>query len=243
MSERTKIIAAEILRQPQKNADFNLDNFLGAVDTRLKNLRDPDVNSIEHRGLYNKEITQFLKNVFPEIENFEEFMALLGVFGFKGGFFSDLHIFYDKNAPGFLIAQLSRSAPLDSVQRSSFCLLCEPKKDGGQVLTIAGVNDKRILMANYQSSPSENAYEQTGLSVGVSQEEIKNFSSQDLSQIHLSSVRTILKPPLITQAMIKKTPNYDWLLSLDGNQQILETTPSLQKFRQIPQRIATVPQG
>jgi len=243
MSKRTKEIASRLLEQ--KTPANDVEKFLHDIEDHLQALKFQANNSIEHRSLINKEIPDFLRDVFPEMKDFDAFLLLLEFFGLNRGrhkndFFTDAYVFFDREKSGFLMVQQPFFRPLDSIQRSYFCLLCQRDENGDQILSLAGVNGKRILTARYEFSLNDQAYVQKSLDIGVDEEEIKGFDPVNLAKtLSLRHFEKEKESLLITETMLRKVPFHNWLLSPGSNLKILERIPALQQFAKIPRRIPT----
>lgn len=237
---RTKQIARKVL---EHYASFdNIASFIHSVDDDLNMRRKvpkSDGNGlVDYFRLGSTEVLDFFKDAFPEIENIEGFFSLLQTFGFnrglsKNGFFSEALIYFPKDKPGgFIFVQ---PATPKNIGESEFCLMSQRNRAGNPVIKITGVKDKRILAAEYKFNPLKHSFVQTHLDIGVGQNELESLIDQ---QPITATQYKLENKPLITQAMLKRAPLHEYILSL-GNKPVPCGIETLQKFAAIPQRIPT----
>ncbi|MCR4312919.1 MAG: hypothetical protein NUV58_01595 [Candidatus Roizmanbacteria bacterium] len=213
--EEIEKIASDLLKNRDPANDISI--FLQDIETYLHALKFEANDSIGHYGLNNKEIPEFLRDVFPEIKDINGFLTILSIFGFNRGlfnkdFFTDAYVFFDIKKSGFIIAQ-QPLGQLNTLENSEFSLMYQRNKKGNPVLTLSGVNDGLLLGAKYEHSPSEKQYVLVNLDISVESEK------------HLSSTqRGIFTKKMLKKANIKK--------HMPGLQ-------SLQEFKKIPQQIPT----
>lgn len=208
-------IASDLLKNRDPANDISI--FLQDIETYLHALKFEANDSIGHYDLNNKEIPEFLRDVFPEIKDINGFLAMLSIFGFNRDlfnkdFFPDAYVFFDKKKSGFIIVQQPRGQ-LNTLEDSEFSLMYQRNEKGNPVLTLSGVNDGLLLGAKYEHSPSEKQYVLVNLDINAESEK------------HLSSTqRGIFTKKMLKKANIKK--------HMPGLQ-------SLQEFKKIPQQIPT----
>ncbi len=234
MSRRTQEFAQRLLEIQTASGDPA--KFLQDIEDKLQAIKGEAGNDIINKGFYNREILEFLRDAFPEIQDINGFLNLLEVFGLNR--FTDAYAFIDKEKSGFLLIQQPPINPQDSIQRSYFCLLYQRDEKGNPILSLAGVNGKRILTARYEFPPGDNLYVQKSLDIGVDEEEIKGFNPVNLAKtLSLRHFEKEKESLLITKTMLRKAPCHNWLLSPGDNLEILERIPALQQFAKIPQII------
>jgi len=232
MSQRTEKIAQQLLEKQTGSGD--LTTFLNDIEEYLKAIKNEVKNTISHKGLANKEIPEFLRDVFPEIEKFDQLLDLLKIFGLN--IRHDAYVFFDQEKSGFLMTQQPLLSPLDSIQRSYFCLLSQTNEKGDQILTFSGINGERILTADYVYSKQQKAYERQRLNIGIDSHEEKQFSPTNPS-IKIKP-RYLISHKIITKTMLKKASLHDLYIDF-SNQPVSTNLKSLQIFQNIPLRIAT----
>ena len=243
MSRKTKEFAQRLLEIQTASGDPA--KFLQDIEDKLQAIKGEAGNDIINKGFYNREIPEFLRDAFPEIQDINGFLNLLEVFGLNRGYhnkdlFSGAYVFSDEKKSGFLMFQQPLVNPQDSIQRSHFCLLYQRDEKGNPILSLAGVNGKRILAASYEFSPDDKAYIQKSFDIGVDEEEIKGFNPVSLATIlSLRHFEKEKESPLITKTMLRKALFHNWLLSPGKNLKILDRMPVLQQFAEIPQVIST----
>lgn len=200
-------------REKRKTA-LDLVRFLADIAAHLKATKFEAGNTIEHRGLYGREIPEFLKDVFPEITDQVNFLAVLKIFGLKQSRFSDAYVFFDREKTGFIMAQ--QPIGIHPVDQSHFCLLYQIKgKNKTPVVNIAGVYQGRILTAIYRFQPESGQYIRRCLDIGVNQDEHPHKSM-------LVNDGYLGLHPWLTTAMRMKAPLRQNIVSIKG-----ETAPKI----------------
>ena len=223
--EEIEKIASDLLKNRDPANDISI--FLQDIETYLHALKFEANDSIGHYGLNNKEIPEFLRDVFPEIKDINGFLTILSIFGFNRGlfnkdFFTDAYVFFDIKKSGFIIAQ-QPLGQLNTLENSEFSLMYQRNKKGNPVLTLSGVNDGLLLGAKYEHSPSEKQYVLASLDIiNVGGTEINHQTDNAVKSE--TTQRGIFTKKMLKKANIKK--------HMPGLQ-------SLQEFKKIPQQIPT----
>ena len=233
MSKRIEAIVQMVKKS--ENEPIELSKLFSEAEAHLTAFQYK-TKGFEHRGLYNREVVEFLKLSFPDIKDFDRFLDLLTNLGLKRGimnkdFFTDAYILFDLNKSGFMLIQ--QSMQLTSLARNDFCLAYTIEA-GKPTLRTSGIKNGRLISSEYTFNPTDEAYIRTALNVGVEKNEMADYEIKPIA------LERFLKNPdsiLFSEKMRSKAGKKDWILSL-GNKPVPNLT-YLIGFPNIPQKVAT----